>query len=169
VRTEIVYSRGKDRYRRATVISLAHAQREAKPLGERGPYLPEPATFEPAHTKPRAQVTYLDFNQPGNIFKRWEPARKIPARVIIGSDRYPFNDGPYSARLVHVITPEDVHALEVLDEQISVLEALRREMIEEAYTRGRPIRPADIVEATKRYEEERDRLREKKTSFEGDD
>jgi hypothetical protein len=152
VRTEIVYLDG-PHYRRATEPTPEHAlSTEARRgLGR----LPEPVIFFPAHDEEAHDQTYINFTT-GKLGKHRVPKRHVPDAARAGSCRYYFEHGV--CKRVRVIPEEYVGQLDALDSQIADLEKVRREMVEDAYIRGRHLRPGDIEAATATYRAEIARL-----------
>ena len=165
MRTEIVYADGAH-YRRATFPRREHAQSTEARKGLAR--LPEPVVFIPSHVVEAHSQSYVDFNHP----ERGLGIRRVPKQTFpdaarvgsyaarVGSCRYYFERGV--CKRVRVISVEHQMALNALDEGIAELERQRRELVEDAYARGRYLRAEDIRDATAAYREEKRRLEEKK-------
>ncbi len=151
MKTEIVYTEaGTGRFYRATVVTLDHALPREKRVK-----LPTPVVFVPAHVEPPGTRTYLSLSG-GGMSSRKVGARKIPDAVRCGSDRYFFERG--TCRWVRVIPDDYTERLHDLDERIAGLERERRELAEDAYAHGRPLRVDDVESESADYRSECARL-----------
>lgn len=110
-----------------------YAPGEVPAEGEPAPF--RKATFCPAHVSKGTQVVSM------NPWKT-RPFSKKVGDAILGCE---LERG--KSVCARVIPETYVHLLHDLDEQIEKLSADRREIVEEAYRHGRPLRKADLVPA----------------------
>jgi hypothetical protein len=108
--------------------------------------VPEDPAGRIAHFSPSRTEEYQTFD-PGTLKVGPKKKRRLPDAVTIGSHRFFLERGRTEDAVV--IPPDYVADLDALDEQIKKLERERRELIEEAFRHGRPLRKADIVSEEK--------------------
>lgn len=121
MKTTIIVKRTENSYIRTCRLSELPPEGETRPIQAR---------FRAAHT-----ANTIPLNS------RFEPGkeRKVsyPDAIICGSFALDPERGRFER--VRVISDEWVKALDTMDQKIAELEALRREMAENAYLRGKPI------------------------------
>jgi hypothetical protein len=154
VKSEIVYLDGVH-HRRATVPTAQHA----RPRERGAERIPDAAILIPAHVIEAHDQTYISFSTM-KTGKRRVPKQHIPDAVKIGSCRHYFERG--SCKKVRVIPQEYIERLGSIDDEITRLEKERRDLIEDAYVRGRHLWLGDIAEGTALYRAECARLEEER-------
>jgi hypothetical protein len=136
MKTSLVVLRGPGRFKRAHLpgeVELAEPGVTARFTT---------AKFSPAYTW-TGEVSSFDLGT-GRIGPRKKRTEKYPDAVIVpGTARFPFVHGVVDE--VREIPEEYVGWLDQIDEGIEKLERARRETIEEAFRRGRPVTKKDVL------------------------
>jgi hypothetical protein len=130
MKTSLVYEYGTGRLYRGRLPS------EAEKLSDF-----DVARFEPAHDYTTKTFRSLDSMMHGA--KGRHVKRHRPDAVRLGSHWLGFERGV--CRKVRVVPPECVSRLEELDAQAAAIRAEIREILEDAYARGEPLRKSQIA------------------------